>query len=52
MGASSSRAFRVLVIGFLVTLLILGIAIRSVTIKGMTKSALQDLENSSLPNLT
>ena len=48
MGASSSRAFRVLVIGFLVTLLILGIAIRSVTIKGMTKSALQDLENSSL----
>ena len=47
MGASSSRAFRLLIIGFLVTLLILGIAIRSVTIKAMTKSALQELENSS-----
>mgnify|MGYP003290530172 CR=1 FL=1 len=42
-----SRAFRVLVIGFLVTLLILGIAIRSVTIRSMTNSALQELENSS-----
>ena len=48
MGASSSRVFRLLIIGFLVTLLILGIAIRSVTIKAMTKSALQDLQNSSL----
>ena len=43
-----SRTFRVLVIGFLVTLLVLGIAIRSVTIRSMTNSALKDLEHSSL----
>ena len=43
-----SRTFRVLVISFLVVLLVLGIAIRSVTIRGITHSALQDLENSSL----
>ena len=48
MGGPGSRTLRVLVIGFLVTLLILGIAIRSVTIQGMTNSALQDLEKSSL----
>ena len=48
MGGSASRTLRMLVIGFLVILLVLGIAIRSVTIKSMTNSAFRELENSSL----
>ena len=48
MGGSNSRTLRVLVIVFLVILLVLGIAIRSITIKSMTNSAFRDLENSSL----
>ena len=48
MGGSNSRTLRMLVIGFLVILLVLGIAIRSITIKSMTNSAFHELENSSL----
>ena len=48
MGGSTSRTLRILVIGFLVILLVLGIAIRSITIKSMTNSAFRELENSSL----
>ena len=48
MGGSNSRTLRMIIIGFLVVLLVLGIAIRSITIRNMTNSALQDLENSSL----
>ena len=48
MGGSNSRTQRMAVIGFLVILLVLGIAIRSVTIKRMTNSAFLELENSSL----
>ena len=47
MGGSASRTLRIAVILFLVTLLVLGIAIRSMTIQSMTYSALTDLENSS-----
>ncbi len=48
MGGSNSRTLRLLIIVFLVILLVLGIAIRSITIKSMTNSAFRDLENSSL----
>ena len=48
MGGSNNRTLRVLIIGFLVILLVLGIAIRSITIRRMTNSAFRDLENSSL----
>ncbi len=48
MGGSNSRKVRIAVVGFLVVLLVLGIAIRSVTIKSITESAFQELENSSL----
>ena len=48
MGGSNSRTLRILVVGFLVILLVLGLAIRSITIKNMTNSAFRDLENSSL----
>ena len=48
MVSSAGRTLRMLVIGFLVILLVLGIAIRSITIQKMTQSAFRDLENSSL----
>ena len=48
MGGSDSRTLRIAVILFLVTLLVLGFAIRSVTIQSMTDSALAELEHSSL----
>ena len=48
MGGSGVRTLRIAVILFLVTLLVLGIAMRTMTIQSMTKSALTDLEHSSL----
>ena len=48
MSGSNSRTLRVLVIAFLVILLVVGIGIRSVTIKNITNSAFQDLEKNSL----
>ncbi len=48
MGGSNSRTLRMAIIGFLVVLLVLGMAIRSITIKNMTNSTFRELENSSL----
>ena len=48
MGGSASRTLRIAVILFLLTLLVLGTAVRSMTIQSMTNSALSELDNSSM----
>ena len=48
MHGSNSRVARIAVVLFLVILLVLGIAVRSVIRQNLTDSALQDLDNSSL----
>ncbi len=48
MSGSNSRKVRFAVVGFLVILLVLGIVLRSATIRSITNSAFEELENSSL----